>query len=87
MLFRSNQFQMNVYRLTDCTTAVCTGAIDYYSWYTDMAGGECPCRTTNTYGANICTDNTARYSFCVTRRSGFPTTCDAYTIRVSNGVY
>jgi hypothetical protein len=91
--FTSNpgtQFQMAVYRLTDCTTPVCPSSTDSYSWYTDFRSGtlgECPCRTYNYAGAGLCTDNTARYSFCVSRRAGFPTNCDAYTIRVSNGVY
>ncbi|MBI5501613.1 MAG: hypothetical protein HY907_15320 [Deltaproteobacteria bacterium] len=98
-----SQFQMDVYRAGSCSPAVCTGltGTDVYAWYTDFAQaaggcvnptgaspcGEGNCTAGNTAGANICSDNSARYTFCVTRRAGFPTTCDAYTIRVSNGVY
>jgi len=93
-----NQFQFSVWRGASCATASCTGELSNYSWRTDFAGacvnptgpapcGECGCRTVVTAGYNLCADESSRYAFCVTRRPTFPATCDAYSVRVTNGVF
>ncbi|MBN1774216.1 MAG: hypothetical protein JXB32_23355, partial [Deltaproteobacteria bacterium] len=98
--FTSNpgtQFQFNVYR-GGCSAEVCTSTVDAYDWYVDFAGtcvnptgpapcGENPCRSSNTYGYNLCSDSQAAYTLCVSRRSGYPATGDSYTIQASNGYY
>jgi hypothetical protein len=93
----STQFQFNVYR-GNCSTQVCATTTDSYNWYVDYAGacvnptgtapcGECGCRVANTLGYNLCINDTATYTFCVSRRGGFPVTCDTYSVRVTNGVF
>ena len=95
----SNQFQFTVWR-GNCSTQVCANETSRYDWYTDYAGacvnkpsgalepcGENPCRTTSTYGYNLCADTSATYYVCVSRRAGFAPTCDSYSLVVSNGVY
>jgi hypothetical protein len=93
----SSQFQFVVYRgASACGTAQCGGTPiitvgDNFSWRTDYydgVTGECPCTTAgNYYGYGYCSDNSAIYTFCVSRRGGYPTTCDAYTVEYSNGHY
>jgi hypothetical protein len=89
----SSQFQFTVYR-ANCSTVACSNEFDRYSWYTDFrsgsgtsAVGECFCTPTSRYDYNICNNNSAYYYFCVSRRSGFTPNCDAYTIRVTNGIF
>jgi hypothetical protein len=94
--FTSNpglQFEIQVFR-GDCATVSCASTTDTYDWYTDYITGsgatkrgENPCRTANTYDYNLCTDNSTSYYFCVSRRAGFSPSCDAYAIRVTNGVF
>jgi hypothetical protein len=94
--FTSNpglQFEMQVFR-GDCASVSCASTTDTYDWYTDYTAGsgatrlgENPCRTTNTYNFNLCTDNSRSFYFCISRRAGFSPTCDQYSIRVTNGVF
>ncbi|MDI7266811.1 MAG: MopE-related protein [Myxococcota bacterium] len=88
-----SQFAITVYR-GDCATVVCSAETSTYDWYTNYtsgsgttARGECPCRAANTYGYTTCNDDSRSYYFCVSRLTGFPPRCDAYSIRVTNGVF
>jgi hypothetical protein len=93
----SNQFAIMVYR-GDCASVACMEEYTTYDWFVDQPRGVCTnatgaapcgegdCRATNTAGYNICTNNGTSYYFCVFRRAGFAPSCDAYAIRVTNGV-
>jgi hypothetical protein len=93
--FTSNpglQFEMQVFR-GDCATVSCASTTDTYAWYTDYTTGsgttrrgENPCRPTNTFNFNLCTDTSSSYYFCVSRSAGRPVTCEEYAVRVTNGV-
>ncbi|MBN1771841.1 MAG: hypothetical protein JXB32_11300 [Deltaproteobacteria bacterium] len=47
--------------------------------------GECPCSAVPSYGRNVCSPDT-QYYFVKVYRPGAATTCDSYTIQISNGV-
>ena len=88
-------FRMDVYRGGCTTAAVCSGALDRYSWYTDFADsphsstatGECQCRTTNTPGYNLCRDNSSVFHVRVYRDSSAAPDCAEYALRITNGVF
>ncbi len=89
-----NAFSFDVYRgaeTDDCLAmAECPNEKLKYERYMDFrsgsggtASGECPCRSTVTPNFNTCTDDT-QYFFFKVYRTGTTTTCDSYTIRISN---
>jgi hypothetical protein len=97
--FASNpgtRYAFTVWRGT-CTTAVCTAETSTYTWRTDIwptctnnpVGTTAPCGELYCgYGTyNSCTNNTANYTFCVSRPSAASRPCEQYSITVTNGVY
>lgn len=90
-----DQFALDVFR-GSCEAPECaTETFTNYSWFTDLYDladpadpvGECPCRVTNpAEGANLCTNNTAVFRFCVVRVAGDAEACGWYEVEVSNGV-
>jgi hypothetical protein len=53
------------------------------------AVGQCPCTdpAAPVLDVPICEDNSAEYVVRVSRKAGFPTTCDNYVLEISNGKY
>ena len=76
----------------DCTAATCLNFTDYrYATDAQMITGttilgECPCTTTPSATANMCTDDAADYFVRVRRHAMGPLACDQYTLEVSNGI-
>ncbi|MBN1773931.1 MAG: hypothetical protein JXB32_21910 [Deltaproteobacteria bacterium] len=78
-------------RIDDCGRRDCEGESRWYDFYTDYhvgtgrtAVGECPCRPRNTSGYNTCDNQTQYYFVKVYRVDPTTTTCDSYTLRISN---
>jgi hypothetical protein len=91
-----DQFGIEVYRGSCAAPECATESFTSYSWFADFFDttigdpppvGECPCRTPETAdGANLCSDNSAAFRFCVIRVSGDAEACAWYEVEVSNGV-
>ena len=92
------QFVMDVNR-GSCAGAdnLCSGvsqyteAVDFYDDGGPTVLGECPCiegpsDDVTSPGVQRCSDQTATYFVRVYRKPGFETTCEAYTLRISNGL-
>ena len=92
------QFVMDVNR-GSCAGAdnLCSGvsqyteAVDFYDDGGPTVLGECPCvegpsDDVTSPGVQRCSDQTATYYVRVYRKPGFETTCEAYTLRISNGL-
>jgi hypothetical protein len=89
-----DQFAIEVFR-GSCESPECAAepythysrATDFISGTGEDAIGECPCRPEETEeGAQLCSDNTAVFRFCVVRQSGSADDCAWYEIEVSNGL-
>lgn len=88
-----DQFQFDLMRGGCAGTGICN-AITEADWYTNFATGnpqtgQCPCTDPAAPIDNVpqCTDDGAEFVVKVTRKPGFPTTCDDYKLEVSNGKY
>ncbi len=88
----SDQFQVDVMRGGCAGTGICSASTDV-QWYTNFSmngvSGECPCAPSpgNSNGVAVCTDDTSEFAVKVSRKPGFPITCENYTLEISNGKY
>ena len=93
-----NQFVFDVYR-SSCAGAdnVCSGVThftDASNFFDDTGAsplGECPCVVGETDeatapGVQLCSDQTTTYYVRVYRKPNLQVTCEAYTLRVRNGI-